>query len=299
MAAAVTLTVSSCSSSPTDRALDAVTVTGDWGAAPEVTVDAPLEIEESAYRTLITGDGETVASGDSVDVHLTMLSATTGTVVSQDEYTDDSLVTFAADPEQLLPGLANALVDQTIGSRVLAVIAPDDAFGTTGSEQLGVDADEPLVGVLDLVRKTTLAADGEPQDVDPSLPSVTLDDSGAPTITIPDADPPTETEIGVLKKGDGATVAEGDTVTVQYQGVVWASGEIFDQSWGRGPMSFPTDGVIGGFSKALVGQTVGSQVIVVIPPGEDNYQEGSVPEGAAFTADDTLVFVVDILGSTA
>lgn len=299
MAATLTLTVSACSSS-NNASLDAITVSGEWGAAPEVSFDAPMEVAETAHSTLIEGDGAEVAQGDSVDVHVTMLSATTGKVVSQDEYTDSSLVSFPADEAKLMPGLAQAMIGEKIGSRVLTTIASDDAFGSTGSEQLGVGANEPLVGVIDLVAKTKLAADGEPQDVDPDLPSVSLDENGAPTVTIPDADPPKKLEIGVLKKGDGDTVADGDTVTVQYQGVAWASGEVFDQSWTKnGPMPLATTGVIGGFAKAMVGQTVGSQVIVVIPPGEDNYQADQITDGMPFTEKDTLVFVIDILGTNA
>ena len=52
------------------------------------------------------------------------------------------------------------------------------------------------------------------------------------------------------------------------------------------------DGVVPGFAEALEGQTVGSQVLVVIPPelayGEEG--AGSIPANA------TLVFVIDILG---
>ena len=43
----------------------------------------------------------------------------------------------------------------------------------------------------------------------------------------------------------------------------------------------------------LIGQTVGSQVIVVIPP-ELGYPEGQSP--ATIPAGSTMVFVVDILG---
>ncbi|MEO6309178.1 MAG: FKBP-type peptidyl-prolyl cis-trans isomerase, partial [Leifsonia sp.] len=48
--------------------------------------------------------------------------------------------------------------------------------------------------------------------------------------------------------------------------------------------------------KALVGQAVGSQVIAVIPPA-DGYGEAGVPN-AGIGGTDTLVFVVDILGTT-
>jgi peptidylprolyl isomerase len=50
--------------------------------------------------------------------------------------------------------------------------------------------------------------------------------------------------------------------------------------------------MIPGFAEALDGKTVGSQVLVVIPPdqGYGDQAQGPIP------ADSTLVFVVDILG---
>ena len=77
----------------------------------------------------------------------------------------------------------------------------------------------------------------------------------------------------------------------------WNTGEIFDSSWQRGaPATFPTDGVIQGFRDALVGQTVGSQVIAIIPPDLGYGPQGGTPDGS-IGAEDTIVFVVDILGT--
>ena len=100
----------------------------------------------------------------------------------------------------------------------------------------------------------------------------------------------------MLKKGDGETVADGASVTVHYTGVIWATGETFDSSWTRGePATFSTSGVVEGFSAALVGQTVGSQVLAVIPPAQ-GYGD-TPPESSGIGATDTLVFVIDILAT--
>src|SRR5690606_30478178 len=98
-------------------------------------------------------------------------------------------------------------------------------------------------------------------------PIVTLDEDGAPTVEIPDADAPTELQIAVLKEGDGIAVEDGDTTLLQYHGVGWDSGEVFDSSWANGaPISSPGNAYVEGFVQALAGQKVGSQVLVVIPP---------------------------------
>ena len=58
----------------------------------------------------------------------------------------------------------------------------------------------------------------------------------------------------------------GDNVTLHYQGTSWDTGEVFDQSYGGDPAQFTTDAVIQGFGAALVGQKVGTKLIVTIPP---------------------------------
>ena len=82
---------------------------------------------------------------------------------------------------------------------------------------------------------------------------------------------------------------------MQYTGVKWSDGTVFDSSWENGaPASFQTTGVVDGFRQALEGQTVGSQVLVVIPPAL-GLRRGRLVEHEL--AGETLVFVVDILGT--
>ena len=93
-------------------------------------------------------------------------------------------------------------------------------------------------------------------------------------------------------------------MVVQYVGALWRSGKgngtVFDASWKRGqPFSFvigkkPSQ-VIPGWNKGLVGQTVGSRVMLVIPPADGYGKSGNSQAGIKGT--DTLVFVVDILGA--
>ena len=95
-------------------------------------------------------------------------------------------------------------------------------------------------------------------------------------------------------------MAEGDTVVVQYVGAIWRNGYVFDSSWKRSqPFGFTIGAspsqVILGWDKGLVGQTVGSRVMLVIPPA-DGYGKTGSPQ-AHIKGTDTLVFVVDILGA--
>jgi peptidylprolyl isomerase len=202
--------------------------------------------------------------------------------------------------EKTIKGLTNSLKCAQEGSRVASVVAPKDAFGEQGNEQIGIGKNDSLVFVMDIVKAYLPRANGADQAVASGLPSVVLADNGAPGVTVPSAEPPTKLEVGTLKKGAGKKVAEGDTITVHYTGVIWDSKEVFDSSWDRGePAEFVAadgsttqGGVIPGFADALVGQTVGSQVVAVIPPDQAYGDQANekIPAGS------TLIFVVDILG---
>ena len=93
-------------------------------------------------------------------------------------------------------------------------------------------------------------------------------------------------------------VTAGQTISVHYTGVVYDGGKQFDSSWDRGQ---PADFVIGkgqviaGWDEGLVGQTVGSQVLLVVPPDKGYGADGQPAAGIKGT--DTMVFVVDILGA--
>lgn len=282
------------------KASDAVKVTGDFGAKPTVDITAPVTATATERTVSIEGDGEQAVEGDKLNVEFTIYNGTDGKELSATEYTDTP-TQFTVDETKFLAGIAKTLDCSTVGSRLVGVIPPVDSWGDAGNTELGVAATDSLVFVADVVSilpPVPDRADGADQDPVDGFPAVKLAEDGTPSVTIPDADPPTELGIEVLKKGDGAEVADGATVTVHYVGVNWTTGETFDSSWGRGePTEFATTGVIPGFGKGLVGQTVGSQVVIVIPPDEGYGEAGQ--ESAGIGADDTLVFVVDILAVAA
>ena len=191
-----------------------------------------------------------------------------------------------------------------MGSRVLAVIPPKEGFGTSGNSQAGIKGTDTLVFVVDMIKdfSGTAAAD-RPAGVQRRRLAAHGDRgrrSRVPTIKMPKGNPPTNLTTQILIKGTGPTVAQGDTVVVQYVGAIWRNGYVFDSSWKRSqPFGFTIGAspsqVILGWDKGLVGQTVGSRVMLVIPPA-DGYGKTGSPQ-AHIKGTDTLVFVVDILGA--
>jgi peptidylprolyl isomerase len=114
-------------------------------------------------------------------------------------------------------------------------------------------------------------------------------------ITPPNPVPPGRLVIKDLVKGHGKTARKGDTVTVQYDGVLYHNNQEFDASWDRGqPFSFPLgEGqVIPGWDRGVAGMKVGGRRELVIPPDLGYGAQGSPP---TIPANSTLVFVVDLL----
>jgi peptidylprolyl isomerase len=116
-----------------------------------------------------------------------------------------------------------------------------------------------------------------------------------PTVEVPPEEPPAELTTEVLREGDGETVAAGDLLVADYLGQKW-DGTVFDNSYDRGEptgFSIGVGGVIPGWDKGLVGQQVGSRVLLVVPPAEGYGEQGQ--PAAGITGQDTLVFVVDLV----
>jgi peptidylprolyl isomerase len=117
-----------------------------------------------------------------------------------------------------------------------------------------------------------------------------------PKVTVDTPLEVTETEIVVRAEGDGPPVPESATVTIQYAGYNARTGKQFDSSWKAGqPATFALTGVIPGFSKAIKGQSAGSQVLVAMT-AEDGY--GDQGSGEDIKPGDALIFVVDVLSFT-
>ena len=132
--------------------------------------------------------------------------------------------------------------------------------------------------------------------IDTHMPTVSGDKGSKPSLTFPGPEAPEGLQIQVLDAGDGQVVEAGDTIVAHYLGQSW-NGNVFDSSYDRGqPFSFQigVGMVIRGWDDGLVGQRVGSRVLLSIP-AELGYGDRGVPQ-AGIKGGDTLVFVTGILG---
>lgn len=131
-----------------------------------------------------------------------------------------------------------------------------------------------------------------------NMPEVNVEFGARPVIEFPDTPAPSGLKAVELIEGDGPMVRPGDTVTVNYHGVIWGKDEPFDSSFDRHqPASFGigVGQVIKGWDRTVPGHNVGSRLLISIPP-EYGYGRGGMPQ-AGIGGDDTLVFVVDIIST--
>lgn len=118
-----------------------------------------------------------------------------------------------------------------------------------------------------------------------------------PKVTPPTGPPPTKLEKKDLIVGTGKEAKAGDTVTVNYVGVLYKGGKEFDASWKRKePFQFKLGQgqVIKGWDEGVPGMKVGGRRELVIPSELAYGKNGSPP---TIPANAPLVFVVDLLGA--
>ena len=269
--------------------LDAVTVTGALGEEPTLDFELPFSVDAAAAKVDTEGTGDVLADGQTLEIDYLMVDGEEGTTLASTWEAGATESMIMGDPN-LIPELTAALADQRVGVRILAALP-----GVAATESTPAQASTILVLEVVGARVVPDRAEGEAVEPPAGLPIVTLAESGEPSIEIPaDATEPTELVAQPLIKGSGPAVEAGQQLTAHYSGWLW-DGTQFDSSWVRGapsPLQIGTGAVIPGWDQGLVGQTVGSQVLLVIP-SELGY--GEAGQGESIPPNATLIFVVDIL----
>src|SRR5450631_3999424 len=290
--------LSACGSSKTSAqasALDGVTIAGT-AKAPTLTLKTkPLSVKATTTKIVTPGTGPKLTKANAIMFNYVLVNGKDGKQV------ESSFGKQAAGMDlssaSLLPGLSKGLTGQKVGSRLLVAIPPVDAFGAQGNAQAGFGPTDTVLFLIDLVSASTPLATASGAVVPPKagLPTVTVTGAAAAQVTVPKIAAPTKLIVQPLIKGAGPVVQAGQNIKVNYTGALWKNGKKFDASADHGS-SFDTQigagKVISGWDKGLVGQTVGSRVLLVVPPAEGYGAKGSPP---LIGPKDTLVFVVDIL----
>lgn len=298
---AASLALAGCGSSDSDGgdggSSDLSSIKVSSAKTPKVTVDKGFKVSKTETDVITEGSGDTLKDGDTVKVNYAALNGRTGKQFDS-SYTRGVPVTWTLDTKQIFPGIVKGLTDQKVGSRVVVGVSPKDGFGVDKKE-FGIKADDSLVFVFDIVSK--LEVTGKSKSLPSDLPKLKLDKDGHPSGFTPSDDvkkKQTKQSLHTVVAGDGAKIEKGQTLTAQYVGQVYPDGAVFDESWTKGPANFPvgTGGLIKCWDELLVGQKLGSRVVLVCPADK---AYGDNPQGDVIKKGDTLIFAIDLLDAAA
>lgn len=250
-------------------------VNGTSGAPPTLEYRKPFTVVRPDARTVWPGTGDVLERDDPVLLNLYAQDGRDGAELQNTFRTAPAAYTMTET------SLGNHLFEALEGKRVGTRLALME-------EQDGV----PVLLVADVL--PARASGVEAAAPGKSLPQVRLDDLGAPTIRVPrGVDPPSELVVHPLIRGSGRQVRAGQILTVEFTAVRWSDGGVVDTTWSDGTPPQSAEIGIGrlveGWDQGLVEQTVGSQVMLVVPP-QDGYANT-----ASRLAGETMVYVVDIL----
>ena len=171
-------------SAPADGGLAEVTFQGEVGEGISATWNDTVETpDETAVTTLVKGDGDPVAEGDTVSTYLYVGNGTS----KKDLYSDyengaPEAIPNTAEVEQLFQDIFEGA---TYGSRIVAVTTASAVFGdNVEGNSLGVTATDALVIVADLVEKQAVSptpTDDKVHDASPDAQPTVVEKDGKPT----------------------------------------------------------------------------------------------------------------------
>ena len=286
---------SSGDSSAASGPLAQVKVEGEAAKEPKVTIaPTPLKVTEEVKRVITEGEGTPLGATDLTSVHIQIVNGTDGKVATS-TWTDKQTLGIDLSDQRMLPILTNQLKGAKPGARLLLAAPAADVFGPQGNSGLGLKAEDPAVFVVDVIKASPSLKEAEGTAVAPKagLPTVTMNPGKEATITMPKATPPTTLVTQPLVTGKGAKVASGQTVRVAYTGALWGNGKVFDSNATGFTTAIGVGQVVPGWDKSIVGQTVGSRLLLVVPPADGYGAQGQ----GEIKGTDTMVFVVDILAA--
>jgi FKBP-type peptidyl-prolyl cis-trans isomerase len=295
---AVLAACGSGSPDPEPTGIGLVSVSGEAGKKPKVSFAKPFNTTKTESKVLTKGKGEKVAANDNVVVNYVGINGRDGKEFDTSWQKGRGPTVFSLREGGLIPGFLKGMIGKTVGDRVLITIPSQDGYAQ-GNQQAGIKKGDDLIFVLDLMSRPLQEAKGEAVTPPDGLPTVKMDKtSKLPVdIKVPKTDAPGELVAEPLIRGEGAKVDAKSTVTFHYTAANWRTGKPFVSSWSAGsPQTLPlAQTTVTGLREGITGQTVGSLLILVVPPDKGF---GRALEQTDVKKTDTVVFVIDILDAT-
>jgi peptidylprolyl isomerase len=300
---------------PSGDASSIVKATGAVGKQPKVTFPTPLHTKTGQATVLRAGHGAVASTGGQVDFDFVVANGKTGKSIGGSGYNGQytRLAAGSKVPQQDASGnptgtslpssLTDALVCAQAGARI-ALVSTAKQLGLGDLSQYGIANSAAVATVVDVHAVYPGKADGVNQLPQDGMPNVITAVDGQPGIVVQELDKPTTVRSETVKAGGGAVLKKGQKAVLMLTAWTWPTDggkptvvEALD-TW-TGHQAATIDLTAGNgmlpakVISSLVGQKVGSQMLVVLPP-KDGYSASGAPTGVSAT--DTLIYVIDILG---
>lgn len=263
---------------PGGDASRSIKVEGDFGADLTLTSSTPVKSQGIERTVLTEGTGDVFAVDANAQTTVTIFNGKTGELVN---HVPESAMPNTEASYQGAEWAYAAVRCGQEGQRVALVVPVKDALGGTDPSQAGfkdLAADDSFVIVIDFLppfQEQASCQKVEPRD--PAYPQVDLGDGTTePKITIPECmEAPTTLETKVLVEGTGPVIGDNEQVMTNYVGVYWNGAERFDGNWTATGIQFSTQqgALIDGFRQAMIGQKIGSTILVTVP-SDLGYKDG-------------------------
>lgn len=313
-AALLTATLAGCTGASGFGGCDPEFAPGDasgivTGSTQGVDFPTPLITKKTEVSVVKVGDGELVHSGQQVDFIQTIYYGKDGSTIGS-QATSRTETGLADD------AVSAAMVCAHVGDRLALVSTVEAAFGKGAGGTQYADSDT-LVIVLDITGAYLGKADGFNQLPQDGMPVVVTAVDGTPAIALDFVSKPAQTRVETVKAGDGRALTTGDSAVLHVRAWTWPDTETDDpteitvasQNGSQQPLNtwaahqalnYPVGDSTAplfppGVAKALIGAKIGSQLLIVVPPGDGQYT--TVPSNIpGLTTDQTTIWVIDVLG---
>jgi peptidylprolyl isomerase len=279
IAGVLLLTLTACGSSSKSPSTKEVTpagsalfptVSGSYGTKPTLTFPKNKPSTALQVKVLSTGTGATVVKSNLIVVDY--LGQIWQGKAFDNSYDTKSPLGTPIGVNQVIKGWDQALVGKKVGSRVLMVVPPALAYGTTGNTNAGIKPTDTLAFVVDIIAQYSKSNVGDKKAVLTKAATAPVTVTGAlgaqPKIVVAKGTAvPKAAKTVLIAKSTGAKITAG-LVVLQYQAVYY-SGEVADSTFVRGQPQAATVGTstataVNPFD-GLIGQTIGSRVLITTP----------------------------------
>ncbi len=278
---------------PVSANVDSIIVGGAEGVVPEVSIPAPYAVDSTHSKVVREGvsDGPAAAADSVIEAHYVGFNGRTGEQFGSSW--DQGTPAMLALP-QMVEGFTIGMTGAKPGQRVLIAMPGSQGYDGVPTRPESVQDGDTLVFVVDVVAVSVKDAVGAAEA--PQLPVTLGEAEGKPTVTIDTAStPPAELVAVPVIKGAQRAVGADDYVLVKYRMYSWKTGELIDDKFAA-PVAGQINQTLEGFKQGIVGQPIGSRVVLVVPP-KVGYEKPS--QNPPVEAGDTVVYVVDILFGSA